>query len=323
MKAKSLLTIFAASLALATSSCRHKDIDLVVNNRCEIYVTYDWRNAPDAHPSSMLAYFYPTTRSEAMLYTFADPAGGQISIPYGHYAGISINGDNAEWASILNTDDPDVFVVKTNDAESLEAYGIISRSVPRAPGTEKERMAKTPGMIWSDRRDNIALDYDSETDGNQTHVITFYPEEAICHYTVDVINIEHIEYLHGSEVDATLSGMAEGYFTGKGSSTDDAVTMPFTLKSESSGQTLHSQFLTFGECSTTSRRHILTVYVYLTDGTKWYHNYDVTDQIATAPDPRNVHIVVQGLDLPKPIASGSGFHPDVNEWNDININLSM
>lgn len=323
MKAHALAPIFTVIITLATSSCRHKDIDLEVNDRCEIYVTFDWRNAPDANPSSMMAYFYPASQGEEMLYTFADATGGQISIPYGYYAGIGINGDNTEWASIKNTDDPESFEVNTGDAESLEAYGLVSRSVPRAPGTEEERMAKTPGMIWSDRRDNIALDYDSDTDDGNVRVITFYPEEGVCHYTVDVIDIEHSEYLHGSEVDATLSGMAEGYLTGKRTSTDNAVTMPFTLKSESEGKSLHSEFLTFGECANTAKRHILTVYVLLTDGTKWYQTYDVTGQVTSAPDPRNVHIVVKGLNLPKPIAGGSGFLPDVNEWNDININLTM
>lgn len=295
----------------------------MTNDRNEIYVAFDWRNAPDANPSSMLAYFYSATRGDALLYTFANAEGGQISIPYGYYAGIGINGDNTDWAGMRNTDDPESFEVYTRDAENLEAYGILSRSVPRAAGTEHERMAKTPGMIWSDRRDNINLSAESDIDGNGVHTITFYPEEAICHYTVDILDIEHSEYLHGAEVDATLSGMGEGLLTGKHKATDVAVTMPFTLKSNAEEKSLHAQFLTFGECGTTSHSHMLTVYVYLTDGTKWYHTYDVTSQVTSAPDPRNVHIVVRGLNLPEPIAGDSGFRPDVNDWNNININLPM
>lgn len=312
-----------ALMALSTSSCLHKDLDFEVNDRSEVYVAFDWRNAPQADPASMSAYFYPASGGEALLYTFADAAGGQISIPYGYYSGIAINGDISDWAGMRNTDNPEQFEVFTRDASSLEAYGILSRSVPRAAGTEDERMAKTPGMIWSDRRDNIEISDNDVADRGGTRIITFYPEEAVCHYTVDILDIEHSEYLHGAEVDATLSGMAEGYLQGKHTSTDVAVTMPFVLRTTDGGKALTARFLTFGECSTTSRRHILTVYVYLTDGTKWYHTFDVTDQVATAPDPRNVHIIVRGLDLPQPIAGGSGFRPDVNEWNDINIYLPM
>lgn len=320
---RTTIPLIAALSALTFSSCHHKDLDIEVNDRYEIYVNFDWRNAPDATPESMLAYFFPATGAPEMLYTFSDPAGGKISIPYGQYSGIGINGDNADRMGMRNTHDPDLFEVYVRDAENLQAYSIASRSVPRAEGAEGERMAKTPGMVWSDRRDNIALDRESLSGNNGVKIINFYPEEAVCHYTVDILDIEHSDYLHGSEIDATLSGMAEGYLQGKRSTTDVAVTMPFTLKIQDDGQQLHSEFLTFGECSTTSRRHFLTVYVYLTDGTKWYHSFDVTDQVTTAPDPRHVHIVIRGLDLPQPIEGGSGFKPDVNDWNDININLPM
>ncbi|MDE6321567.1 MAG: DUF5119 domain-containing protein [Muribaculaceae bacterium] len=319
----SVLIPSMAILALSASSCLHKDLDFEVDDRGEVDVVFDWRNAPDADPSSMLTYFYPSDGGNALLYTFVGKNGGRISIPYGYYAGIGINGDNADWAGMRNTDDPEQFEVFTRDAVNLEGYGIQSRSVPRAAGTEDERMAKTPGMIWSNRQNDVDLSYNSIAAGNVTHTITFYPEETVCHYTVDILDIEHSEYLHGAEVDATLSGMAEGYLHGKRTTTDVAVTMPFVLQSVDGGKALTANFLTFGECSVTARRHMLTVYVYLTDGTKWYHTYDVTDQVTSAPDPRHVHIIVRGLDLPQPIAGGSGFRPDVNDWNDININLPM
>ena len=59
------------------------------------------------------------------------------------------------------------------------------------------------------------------------------------------------------------------------------------------------------------------------DGSKWYHSFDVTQQVTDAPDPKHVHIVINGLDLPQPISEGGGFVPSVNAWNDINISLKM
>ncbi|MDE7375931.1 MAG: DUF5119 domain-containing protein [Muribaculaceae bacterium] len=319
MKTRTLFPVLVAGLAL--TSCRHKDIDMEPNNRCEIYVAFDWQKAPDANPTSMIAYFYPVNGGEPLLYTFAGRDGGRIGIPYGGYAGIGINGDFSDWAATRHTEDPDHFEVYTRDAETMQAMGMPSRAVPRAAGAEDERMAKTPGMMWSGRRDGISID--GESDGNGVQTITFYPDEAVCYYTVDVLDIKHSDYLRGAEIDATLSGMAEGYLHGKRRSTDVSVTMPFTLKPGEGDTSLSGQFLTFGECDTAKRSHLLTVYVILTDGTKWYHAFDVTDQVTNAPDPRHVHIVVRGLDLPQPVSGGSGFRPDVNEWNDININLSM
>lgn len=318
MKTRNIIPLFIAVSALSLTSCLHKDICFDHNHRVGVYVVFDWTKAPDAQPTSMLTYFMPVN-GEALTYTFAGRDGGEISIPFGEYTAISLNGDNSYWAGLRNTDDPDRFEVFTKDADQLQAYGIAARSVPRAESAENERMALTPGMMWSDRQDNIDLPADLEGD----RFITFYPEEIVCHYTVDILNVSNMEYLHGAAVDATLSGMAEGYLHGRRTTTDVSVTMPFTLIPSQSDRSLHSEYLTFGECDSNKVSHLLTVYLYLTDGTKWYHSFDVTSQITSAPDPKHVHIIIDGLELPKPLSGSGGFVPDVNDWNDIYIDLPM
>ncbi|MDE6310341.1 MAG: DUF5119 domain-containing protein [Muribaculaceae bacterium] len=308
-----------ACSALTLGSCRHKDLWYEENSRMDVYVVFDWRNAPDAQPESMMAYFYPADGSQELTYTFADREGGHASVPAGTYCGIGLNGDTSYRLGIRNTETPDGFEVYTKDAHELEGYGLQARSLPRAEESAEERMALTPDMVWSDRQDNIELPDDFEG----TRYITFYPEEIVCHYTVDILDVENIDNLHGASVDATLSGMAEGYLHGKRSTTDVAVTMPFTLKPETAERSMHAEFLTFGECDTNKVRHMLTVYMYLTDGSKWYKTIDVSDQVSTAPDPRHVHIVVRGLELPKIISGSGGFIPDVDEWRDISIDLPM
>ena len=69
--------------------------------------------------------------------------------------------------------------------------------------------------------------------------------------------------------------------------------------------------------------HHLTVYAVLSDGSEWKHTYDVTEQVHTAPDPRNVHILLYGLPVPKPIANGGGFRPNVSEWETEEENIEM
>lgn len=49
----------------------------------------------------------------------------------------------------------------------------------------------------------------------------------------------------------------------------------------------------------------------------------MTDQIHNAPDPRNVHIVLDGLPLPKPIVNGGGFKPTVKEWQTVDVDIKM
>ncbi len=117
--------------------------------------------------------------------------------------------------------------------------------------------------------------------------------------------------------------MAEGYLNGKRCASDDLVTMPFTLAISDDNTELRGQFLTFGECPNNKANHILTIYLFLSDGSKWYYSFDVTDQVRNAPDPRHVNIVVSGLVLPRPLQSDAGLHPEVNDWQTETVDIKM
>ena len=141
---------------------------------------------------------------------------------------------------------------------------------------------------------------------------------------VDVYDVKNLEDVESSAVDATLSGMAEGFCHGQQSATDNTATMKFDLTGNAEEKNLHGEFLTFGECPITVAKHYLTLYMVLTDGSKWYHSFDVTDQVTKAPDPTHVHIIVRGIDLPEPPKEGNTeLKTDVNEWQAVNIGLKM
>lgn len=61
----------------------------------------------------------------------------------------------------------------------------------------------------------------------------------------------------------------------------------------------------------------------MTDGTKWYYTFDVTQQVDEAPDRRHVHLVIDGLSLPEPIGEDSGFRPDVDGWTEENHDIIL
>ncbi|MBD5369390.1 MAG: DUF5119 domain-containing protein [Bacteroides sp.] len=316
MKAAKIImpTMIAASL----TACHHKDLCYEHVHRVDINVVFDWQNALDATAKSMALYMYDTESGEHLRYIFDNNQGGPLSIPFGTYNGLCLNSDDTDWAIIRNEDDINSFEIYTADAEALETTGLSTRTMPRARATEVERVARTPGMIWSDRQDQIYL---PETTTNKT--ITFYPDEDICHYTVDIYDVDNIEAIEGTSLDGTISGMAEGYLHGKKITTDNSVTMPFVMTVDRDNSSLHGEFLTFGECCTTARTHTMTVYMYLDDGSKKYYNFDVTDQVTGAADPRHVHIVIHGLSIPNPLTETGGFIPDVDDWEAVYINLNM
>ncbi|MDE6582895.1 MAG: DUF5119 domain-containing protein [Duncaniella sp.] len=315
---KNIKISLAAVLALSLTGCHHKELCYDHIHRVDIDVVFDWQNAPDATAKSMALYMYDTETDEHLRYIFDNNEGGPISIPFGKYNGLCLNSDDTDWAIIRNEHDIEKFEIYTADAEALETTGLSTRTMPRARATEEERVAKTPGMLWSDRQDAIDLPVTT------THkTITFYPDEDICHYTVDIYDVEHITSIEGSALDGTISGMAEGYYHGKKQPTENVVTMPFILTLDETDKSLHSEFLTFGECSGEKHDHTLTIYMYLDDGSKKYYNFDVTDQVADAPDPHNVHIIIHGLSIPNPLSDTGGFIPEVDDWEAVYINLNM
>ena len=312
-----LSAITGLTVLVTLSSCHHKDLDYDDSTNVEINVVFDWRNAPEANPSSMATYFF-TGGQNPLRYIFSDITGGIIKIPYGYYDGLCLNSDNTDWALMRNTSSIDSFEIYTRDASTLTSYGISSRALPRDEKTSQERLAATPGMLWSHRCDTIDI-----PEGTTHRTITFYPEEVVCHYTVDVTDIVNITSISGSSTDATLSGMSESYLHGKKQSSDTRVTMPFVLTVNQASGTMHSEFLTFGESPVTANPHMLTVYIMLNDGSKWYHTFDVTSQVSDAPDPHNVHIVVSGIHLPATDPTGSGLRPNVNDWQTDDITIKM
>lgn len=314
-----LLMSLTATAATLLSGCNHKDLVYDTTLRNEVEVVFDWRNAPDANPASMELRLHPSDNPEDVVnFIFRNQTGGPLDAPVGNYTAVALNADLTDWAQTRYSEDPDRFTIYTPDAESLQQSGISTRAIPRAQGSEDERLAQTPGMAWGDRIDNVSIHSYS---GRQ--VITMYPEELVCHYTVDILNVDHLQYLHGSDVDASLTGMAEGVYVGKNSSTEQPVTMMFTLSPQAESNSLHGEFLTFGEPDSDRMPHTLSFYLILNDGTRWHFTSDVAQQIYNAADPRHVHIIVSDVSIPAPINAGTGIIPDVDEWESVNIDLKM
>ncbi len=317
---KAIINILTAVALCGTlSGCHHKDLVYEVPVAGELEVVFDWQKAPEANPASMALYMFDTEGETSPLrYIFDNKTGGAIRAPFGRYAAICLNSDNSDWAYMRNTDDIDNFEIYTGDV-TIMSNDVSARSeAPRASGTEDQRLVATPGMVWGSRSDDITV---ADTGGKQ--VITLYPEESICRYTVDVMDIENATGATDATVEGTLSGMAEGFKHGQGRATDTPVTMLFNMAFNGDRTALHAEYLTFGECPDTKVSHMLTVYVLLSDGTRRYYTYDVTSQVTDAPDPHNVHIIVKGMKLPEPLAPANGFIPEVNDWQTEDVGLDM
>lgn len=307
----------AAAVLAAATSCEHKELCYDHSDAVDVEVVFDWCNAPDASPESMSLYLFPAG-GEALRYEFTDCRGGTIRVPVGSYEALCLNSDT-ENVTYRNAECRETFEVTTRTADllsGLSVLGVLSDGVPRVDGTESERVILPPDMLWSDYAESVEL----KPAGTPT--VTLSPEMSICRYTVEIRNAANLKYVSG--ISGSLSSMAESLYPGVGcdATCKTGATIPFDAAVSADKSTVTGELFAFG-CPSARKTHTLTVYAVLSDESKWYYTYDVTDQIHSAPDRRDVHIVLDGLPLPKPIVNGGGFQPDVDDWQSVNVDIEM
>lgn len=303
------ITVFAI---LLLTSCEHKDLCYDHFHSTKIQVVFDWKNAPDVTPETMRLYLFPMDGGRPQAYEFTDYRGGYINIPAGRYRVLCVNSDTE---SVLYRN-IDLF-------DSFEAYapdGVLNvrfSLAPRAEGTSGEHVVKSPDRLYSARLDDVTIELSNE---NQT--VTLYPEPSVCRYRVTITNAANLKYISSDGISGALSGMSGGLLVGRNELTSDPVTVPFGVVSDGVS-TLTADFLTFGQTDSIGPVHKLVIYVIMSDGSKNYYTFDVTRQVDEAADPRDVHILLDGLPLPKPIVNGGGFQPAIDEWQNIDVDVPM
>ena len=204
-----VLLAVAVLAVLSLTSCEHKDLCHDSLHVVNVKVVFDWRKAPDAAPASMSLYLFPTHGGEALRYEFTDRNGGIIRVPVGHYDAFCLNSDT-ENVTYRNTGSKTTFEVTTRTADllsGLSALGVRSAGVPRARGTEDERIVLPPDMLWSDHAEGIGLNQETAAP-----TITLYPEVSVCRYTVEIRDAKNLKYVSG--VGSSISGLAGGLLPG-------------------------------------------------------------------------------------------------------------
>lgn len=332
MKHTTRLIITAAMSAAAIaglSSCQHKELCYDHAHSVYLDVDFNWSRAPHANPESMSLYLFPRDGREPLRYEFIGRDGGRIKVPVGTYDAICLNSDT-EGIYYRETGNFESFEITTRSTDILSSglTGLVSRTdnVPRVDGTENERIALPADSLWSASRKTIFLRM-ADTSAS----VTMYPAYSVCNYRVEIVNGENLKYTSG--ISAALSTLSGGIRPGTGELTTETVTVPFGMsvsipeEGQDAGKEIVSgEMLTFGHCPATDAKHTLIVYAILADGSKYSYTYDadeVTRQIHSAPDQRNITIRLDGLPLPAPITNGGGFHPEVEDWDEIEIGLEM
>ncbi|MDO4160761.1 MAG: DUF5119 domain-containing protein [Prevotellaceae bacterium] len=309
-------------MVIALASCEHKELCYHHPHTTTIRVEFDWTNAPEASPEGMCVFFYSTEDGSVQRFDFSGTTGGEIDIAVGTYNVLCYNNDT-EGVLFTGTDAFDTHAGYTREGSIFESIYGSANSSARVDDSG-ERVVICPDMMWGCSASTVNItesgisyvcipvqDKDKVEVNNTEQVITLYPAELICTYTYEVLNVNNLSY--ATQMCGSIAGMAPSMIFSTEELGEECVTLPFESVSDGVSK-ITGKFYTFGNNESNSEPHKFILYFWISDGSKYYYTFDVSEQVDQAPDKRHVHIVIDNIDLPQPITNGSGFKPSVDEW---------
>lgn len=334
----SFLQVLWLALLLLPVSCHHKDFCLKHPHIVTLRVEFNWQNAPDANPLGMCVWFYPQEGGEPRRFDFRGTQGGNIELTVGKYHVMTYNNDT-EAILFGNTGSFGKHQAYTREGNLFEPVLGSSAGAPSSAGTEEEKVVITPDMLWG----CTSLDVEITDEGmsytcipfkeNQTpqkveskeYVITLYPDDLMCLYSYEIRKVENLEM--ATQMCASLSGMAGGVTLATEELYNKSVTLPLEARINRDSSKITGRFYTFGHHPQNADPHKMLLYVWMQGGEKYYFGegsdrFNVTDQIHSAPNKRRVHIIIDGLELPKAMG-GDDWKVSVDDWEVIYEDIPM
>lgn len=314
MKPIILPALALGALAIAAAGCRHKGFDTAPDTDTRVSVAFNWQYAPAANPAGMSVYFYETATGRARRFDFAGGTGGTVTLPQGKWHVLTYNNDTPgiQFGSAHDFSSHYAFTREGNLLEGALGNG-VAPTPPTAEGTGGERVVITPDMLWGD----VMTDHVVEIlPGEREHVVTLSPRQLVCHYSYEIRNVSNLH--HVVKLCGALTSMSPSVKLSDGTLSQECVTLPFAT-SKKDETTVCGEFYTFGHHDANADPHRMMLYIWMDDGRKLAYGttrgneWDVTDQIHNAADPKRVHIVLDNLDIPYEYGQG-GFDPSADDW---------
>lgn len=314
---------FFALIALLLSSCQQKELCYDHNHVPKIQVTFDWTDNPDANPSSMMVYLYPRTPGESVLKReFAGKDGGVAQAKAGVSYTILAFGSDAKNTYFKELEGENTLEVTSMNATTVGATAIPASEMPRAEGAEDQRWSMPADSIYAaTTSEDVMVTRQESGDGGLVEV-SMTPQRRFYTFHVSVLHVDNPGSLTTGTV-ASLSGLTGGINLSTGGKSSEVVTVPFGL-TLSADSTLTGMFQSYGDSQVADTPNYLLFYCVLTDGSKWQCLYDVTQQVEAAGDDYDVYITIANLPVPKKSGgSNGGIHPDVDDWDNIDVPIPM
>ena len=275
-------------------------------------VNFDGSRAPGAHPEGMGILLYPTSGHSHWRYNLR-PSGGTIEVADGHYDLITFNNDTED-VLFENDGAYATLCAVTREASLTDGLSLTygGAAPPRGRDADQPVMAQ-PDMMWRVLLPGLAV--------VRNDTVTLAPEPVVATYTITVDSVENLE--SAAQMCMAVSGLSVARVLADSVNVDWPITVPGSIARLQSAS-LRGQMLTFGDCAS-ARSNTLFLYFWLRDGQKRLYQFDVSAQVASAPDPMNVDIRVARLQLPVTQTPDSGedagMDVGVDNWETVDIEL--
>ncbi|WP_304961327.1 DUF5119 domain-containing protein [uncultured Duncaniella sp.] len=283
--------------AVFMPGCEHNELCYDHTHVTELNVEFDWSQAPDADPSTMVVHFFRPDGSLYRRVEFTQRTGGKVRLEAGEYSILFHNG-NMETVYELGNSHSD-YALSGVSRSILEPMG-REGDAPRPPESADQLIFSAPDQVWAGSHSAIEILH-----GVAGQTVKLTPVEATMEYTVEITGVENLR--DDIDVSAAITGMSPLYRLAEGCHGGEAATLPISVE-RVGDNTLVAHFRTFGHCPQTELAHTFSVYT----SNKFFVNYDITEKMHNAPDPRHVVIEIHGLRLPD-----AGMGTEISGWENV------
>lgn len=304
---KGLLRLLLLPLLLAATGCDHRDLCYDHRHMAEVRIEFDWAEAPEASPATMVVWFFPTDGSQGFRYELfpsdddtRSTFDAQIMVPPGTYNVLCHNGsteNNTEHGTSFQD-----YVLKTFDDGLLSPLN-RSEEAPRPDASGDEPVRASCSELWTHTLpDALTLTKDAPEPAH----VRFTPRRMHETWHITVTDVENLTA--DMEISGIITGAAESYSPAMSHASGVEVTVPFAMK-HCGTDCLRADVMLFGDNAPHDVKHFLRIYTSF----HYYYDFDITDQVHDADGNHDIYISLSGLKLHNP---GTGMMPDVNGWED-------
>lgn len=294
------------------------------DNTCppdSFHIVNDWADAPQAAPGGMAYLFFLSQGGEPWRFDLPGREGGAVDLPDNEYSCLSYNDDT--------------YSVRFRENQGFDGYVAYTAAVhagaplPARSVAAGQTLVECPDMMWGCSCSRVRLlpgrvEYGNSGGALEVSSARNLPlrqRQLTARYSFEISDVSNLEGVRG--MSAMFSGLAGALNLASGLKESYPVRLP-SAAARAGSATIAGEFVTFGIPREPKVGNYLSLMVELSDGRRFNYDFDVTDQVRGAPNPLDVHIKIQGLELEesRPGGATGGFEVGVDNWVNIVININ-